>query len=498
MARPLRKQMWMTNRRFGRWVPAPQFNADVTREGASDEIRFRNGGTLIDASTVGSKVYNLTWNPTDRENLQPITDFATGVHGLDPRSRKPLPVWIVNPMEADRNVFSPGWATPALGFSDALPLIVEREPRLVPTPPNPYHYPIDQASYRTDGDSEVFFIPLPENQVIWLGAHGKAGPNTGIQVAGVTRNGVLEPEMLPMMGYTDELVSTPFADPSWLGVEVSVRSTGFRQNLFADPGFGGSYGNEGKYDYVLTGPNGQANAYIFGEGYGGSKRSANYTQEISATGPGNGIYADIAVTAGEFYSFGVQAWTSQLTRLAASVRWFNASNGFIGQTAPGASVRAEPSVRPWDEPYRLSVEGVRAPEGAVRARVLFTTVIGDGFSPSIGLIDNPDEWHQMGFSSLMANRGSKLLPYRDGDSDGWHWAGVPNGSISQEEVSDITLGALVAQVLPSGRIPKRGRFPSGQGSGGLSFRGFPAESHYSAALDLIGMSATLVETQPWV
>lgn len=496
MARSLRKKMWMTNRRKGMWIPAPKFNADYSREGSFEEQKYANGGGGMARSTTGQMVYNLSWAVNGRDLLRPISDFASGVFGLDRVSRKPLPVWIVDPMAADKNVFNQAWGSPALAAGDALPLFEAQEPRLVPTPPNSFDYPLDQAVYSTEGVSERFFIPMPPDHTVWIGAHGTAGPTTGMQVAGVTRTGVLEPETLPMMGYSSELVSTPFSNPEWLGVEVSVRSSGDRVNLFLNPGFDELEGDK-KYDYVSTGPDGQAQAYAIGKPFGGATRtSLVYTQELSATGPGNGIFADVAVEGGKVYSFGTWVWANDLTRMAARVIWYNAASNPIGLSAYGDSVRVPTSLEPWDSPVRIERSNVLAPSGAVRARVSFVTVEGDGFRPSQGLIDTP-LGHRIGFAGLQGNEGRVVDAYHDGESPGWKWTGARYRSASRETVSRITLGALVAQVLPNGAIPQRGNFASGQGAGGCEFRGFPQISAYSAPLDLTGMSAVLVETQPW-
>lgn len=55
----------------------------------------------------------------------------------------------------------------------------------------------------------------------------------------------------------------------------------------------------------------------------------------------------------------------------------------------------------------------------------------------------------------------------------------------------------MAQVLRKGVTPKRGPFISGQGNAGCEFEDFPAFTAYSAPLDKVGMTATLVESEPW-
>lgn len=61
----------------------------------------------------------------------------------------------------------------------------------------------------------------------------------------------------------------------------------------------------------------------------------------------------------------------------------------------------------------------------------------------------------------------------------------------------MRLDGLVVQMLPSGSTSPVGGFISGQGSAGLSFVEQPSVSEYSAALDMIGVSAEMIETESW-
>ncbi len=85
----------------------------------------------------------------------------------------------------------------------------------------------------------------------------------------------------------------------------------------------------------------------------------------------------------------------------------------------------------------------------------------------------------------------------------------PTNWVSQSGRTGITLsfgasvngsfrfdGAIV-QVLPEGSVTPSGGFISGLGTAGLSFAEQPSVSAYSAALDMVGVSAELVETEPW-
>jgi hypothetical protein len=61
----------------------------------------------------------------------------------------------------------------------------------------------------------------------------------------------------------------------------------------------------------------------------------------------------------------------------------------------------------------------------------------------------------------------------------------------------LVLDGLIVQVLPDGAVSESGGFISGQGQSGMSFASQPVTSEYSAALDRVGVSAELIETEAW-
>lgn len=61
----------------------------------------------------------------------------------------------------------------------------------------------------------------------------------------------------------------------------------------------------------------------------------------------------------------------------------------------------------------------------------------------------------------------------------------------------LILDGLIVQVLPDGAVPPSGAFISGQGQSGMSFISQPSVSEYNAALDRVGVSVELVETEAW-
>jgi hypothetical protein len=70
--------------------------------------------------------------------------------------------------------------------------------------------------------------------------------------------------------------------------------------------------------------------------------------------------------------------------------------------------------------------------------------------------------------------------------------------LSLSGVGTVKLAGLIAQVLPLGQGPVAGGFISGQGHSGCSFTEEPTLTNYSAAIDKVSLTATLVETEGWV
>ena len=73
------------------------------------------------------------------------------------------------------------------------------------------------------------------------------------------------------------------------------------------------------------------------------------------------------------------------------------------------------------------------------------------------------------------------------DTESYTWDGAPNASTT-------TFTRLLFDSLDN---PLRGPWVGGLGQGGSDFNPYPTNQGYSAALDLVGSSATLVETEGW-
>lgn len=76
----------------------------------------------------------------------------------------------------------------------------------------------------------------------------------------------------------------------------------------------------------------------------------------------------------------------------------------------------------------------------------------------------------------------------------WDGVTISLNMVNPGSSNTCTISGLVVQVLPTGTTPEAGGYISGQGNSGCQFLGKPLVTPRSAALDQVGLSATLVET----
>lgn len=221
--------MWFGTRGFEAWVPAPSINPDYSRSGHSSRVDYLTGGVGLRESKYAHNVYSLSWGPTkSRDAVRLITDFADGV--FDTQDGTNLIYWI-DPMAADKNVLSQGWATPSLACEDGPPLVVDSlgdgRPTAVATAANNFRYPARSAFYTQQTDSIVLeqYIPIPPGYSAWVGVHGDTEDVITVQrVDGyVTVGSAVTPAV---MGLTAEQVNTEFSSADSSGIVLSIADVG--------------------------------------------------------------------------------------------------------------------------------------------------------------------------------------------------------------------------------------------------------------------------------
>ena len=203
-------------------VRAPSVNMPSSKAGYFNKVDFLNGGTAIRRSQASHKLYTMTWNSMSRDEAREILDIADGVHGTGP-------VYVHDPVAADRNVLPQWWATPSLGGYDGLPLNDGTRGELVTTPSNTLNFPHDSILYTVlENQTRRVWIPIPDGYTAHIGAYGADGTG-GTVVATPTVDHTTDgtPATLTLLDVTDDSrFNQTFASTSYDGVTLSLGGAG--------------------------------------------------------------------------------------------------------------------------------------------------------------------------------------------------------------------------------------------------------------------------------
>lgn len=203
-------------------VRAPSVNMPSSKQGYFNKVDFLNGGTSIRRSTAAHKNYTMTWNSMDRDEARKILDLADGVYGHGP-------IYVHDPMAADRNVLPQWWATPSQGLYDGLPLNDGSRGESVATPANSLGFPPESIKYVVDaGRTRNIWIPIPAGYTAHVGAYGYDG--TGGEVVVTPTINILtsgSPVTLSLLDVTDDTRFTnTFDSSSYDGIFLSLGGAG--------------------------------------------------------------------------------------------------------------------------------------------------------------------------------------------------------------------------------------------------------------------------------
>lgn len=483
-----RKQWYAGPRGYEEWKRTPAISQDFSPEGYSDGLAYINGGIGIRKSADAHKVYNLSWNLLPRDDARAITDMAHGVWDGDDEITL---IYHLDPMAMDKNLFNRSWGTPSLAGRDAMPLYRDQDPTIVPTPANNYRYPARSARYNAQGTSEVFYCPLPPGFSAWLGWHGSRTGAGAVRVTPYNGASAGTPVLLtPLTENTSQLVNREFqANSGITGIEIDLTGSTPLENQATNPSF----------ELNLTGAaasvNGGGGVVALSRSTAGGKdgtAAARATWTTAATAAGGGLYVDVPVDAGVVKSYSAFARTSIATRVRMVIQFLKADGSVISASTQNGSqvvTAANPAWTAVTTP--LKIENVTTPAGAVTARIWVQTVAGTSYVNM-----SASSWMEM--DAIQVNNGATAQTFASGNTAGWQWLGTVGASASQQIPDTITLSGLILQVIPTGNVPAPGNYISGQGNSGCQFSEEPKETAYSRALDLVSISAKLVETGVWL
>ena len=158
------------------WIQAPDVNVEASKTSWQANSQYLNGGVSLRRATAAHKRYNMSWRLNDQDTLQTILNYSDGVFG-------PAPYYFLDPFAMNRNLLPQMWAFPAQAGMDALPLIGDEPPTIVPTQSNTLGYPTSSAMY-TDftGVSKSVYIPIPQGYSAYVGVHGSTSGTAGVNI----------------------------------------------------------------------------------------------------------------------------------------------------------------------------------------------------------------------------------------------------------------------------------------------------------------------------
>jgi len=203
-------------------IRAPSVNMPSSKQGYFSKVDFLNGGTSIRRSTAAHKNYTMTWNSLDRDDARVILDLADGVYGTGP-------LYVHDPIAADRNVLPQWWATPSQGLYDGLALNDSARGEAVITPSNALGFPVESVRYVVDaGLSRSVWVPIPKGFTAHVGAYGFDGSGgTVVATPTVSASSSGAPVTLTLLDVTDSSrFNRSFSSAFFDGVMLSLGGAG--------------------------------------------------------------------------------------------------------------------------------------------------------------------------------------------------------------------------------------------------------------------------------
>jgi hypothetical protein len=203
-------------------VRAPAVNMPSSKQGYFNKVDFLNGGTSIRRSTAAHKNYTMSWNFLDRDEARKILDLADGVYGRGP-------LYVHDPIAADRNVLPQYWATPSQGLSDGLALNDGTRGEGVTTPANSLDFPSESVLYTVlSGQTRRVWIPIPDGYTAHVGAYGSNGTGgTVVATPTIDAGSDGSPVTLTLLSVASNArFNQSFASSSFDGVMLSLGGAG--------------------------------------------------------------------------------------------------------------------------------------------------------------------------------------------------------------------------------------------------------------------------------
>lgn len=241
--------IYFGTKEYMQWVKSPAIGMDSTKQGYfSGAVGYLNGGAYTRRSWGAAKKYNMTWNNAQQHQIQPILDYADGVHGTGD-------IYFANPFTFEQNMLPQWAATPALGAEDAPVLVGDVRPSSVPNGDRTQGYPANAAVYtvNTSAVDEFVFVPIPPGYTGWVGVHATATGTAKIKIIPYTGGSAGTPVDATLLSTSTTTRVTNSVAGSGIGLAISGVGTITLYGIFVQayqtgrvPASGGFVGGRGQ------------------------------------------------------------------------------------------------------------------------------------------------------------------------------------------------------------------------------------------------------------
>lgn len=473
-------KMWFGNRNYMTWVECPAVSIDASRFGWNSQTNYLNGGTYVRSSVGGHKEYSLNWNMTTRDNIRIITDFAEGIYGQGP-------IYWGDPFTMNKNALPQYWATPSLNAYDgpvimgASPdrtnLVIDPKPASLAnvTSGNNSTQPLTFfASGGPSGISSTFVLARANTSLAYMDIFLTPASTAGLVYGGNSYS-------FSFYG-APNISGTVGIYLQWMDDANNILATGSTTTLTA---ISGSFNRYSLANQVA--PSGTTRVRIIMRLMG--------TVVNNSTWSVSGFLLEQGSTVGNYF-----------TGDSAYSYWSgDANNSTSVYHDPGLNARpviAATGANSLGLPYESATYTVNpagtSPTVWVPVPPGYTAWVGaygsngSGGTLTVTPTTGPNTY---GSTSTLT-----LIPTTNGT---WYNYSVDSTGITGIQLGfggsgSLTITGIMVQILPTGTNPITNGFISGQGNSGCSFGTQPTLTNYSAAMDRVGLSAKLVETQAWL
>lgn len=199
------------------------------RSGFKELQEFENGRANVHGSVANHRVFEMSWNGStaDQYDIDNIIDYYNGEYGTGL-------IHFVDPMEYERNLFPPNWASPALYELGDWKNIYTVAPSFSTTSTNSYLQPKRKATYSITTASAAIptastrmVIPIPPTHTLRLGYSGAVTGTGVVQVRPIKTDGTYDTvsNLTPLTDTASTRLNATYAGSTYIAAEIYLTRT---------------------------------------------------------------------------------------------------------------------------------------------------------------------------------------------------------------------------------------------------------------------------------